>query len=207
MADTRQLHTLLRRVEQVKTWQLLVLLLLCGMVTLTFLRFTNINIVQRRDAVLQADRQGDSEALRNNLSALQRYSADHMNTTGAPLYLEGSYKRDVKKIVEQNSAQSVHENAMSEADKVCKSQHPGYSQAYVQCVAAEQAKFPSANPAAAINLPSPSLYRHIFYSPLWTPDFTGFSVLVCIFLSLLIVVRLVSLAILKVLVRRRYSSV
>lgn len=209
MADTRQLHTLLRRIEQVKTWQLLILLLLCTMITLTFLRFTNINMVQRREAVLQADKQADSQALRNNLSALQRYSAEHMNTTRQPLYLQDSYNRDAKKAIElQGSSEAVNSGAIAHAVAICTSRHGGYSPAYVQCVVSEQANIPgSSGVQKKLELPNENLYRHTFYSPLWTPDFTGYSVLVCLFLSLLIIVRLVSLVILKILVKQRYSSV
>lgn len=62
----------LKRLQQVKTWQLVLVLVLILFVTATFLRLNNIGMIQRRDAVLSADKQGNEDVLRNRLYDLQR---------------------------------------------------------------------------------------------------------------------------------------
>lgn len=164
---------------------------------------------QRRQAILHADNAGDTISVANNLFALQRYSAEHMNAATGAIYLEGSYKRDVEKIVEAGKAASVaNREANIKADEVCRSQFPGYSQAYILCNRSEQAKFlGTATLPTAQDFPNPVLYRRSYYSPAWSPDFAGWSLVVCAFITLVIVLRLVSLIILRLLLRRHYSGI
>jgi len=77
-----------------------------------------------------------------------------------------------------------------------------------QCFAAELAKYPSgSNAPDKANLPNPSLYRHTFFSPDWSPDFAGFSVLASALLTVVILLRFLAAALLRVLLRRHYSSI
>lgn len=165
-------------------------------------------MVERRTAVFAADKQGDAETTRARLFDLQRYSATHMNADSGTVYLEEQYKRDTQVAIEAASARNQGNNINLQADQACKAQFGGYSQAYVQCFASELAKFPSGvNAPDKANLPSPSLYRHDFSSPPWSPDFAGFGVLICLLVALVIIVRLLSLLLLRALLHRHYSSV
>lgn len=167
-------------------------------------------MVERRTAVKNADAANDSTSLLNNLYALQRYSSEHMNASSGTIYLESSYKRDVQKLVDEQKQNGTvkNKNALEKADQVCRSQFPGYSQAYVQCNLSEQDKYSSQSELQTkINFPNPELYRHEFISPRWSPDFAGWSVLVCVLITGVIVLRIISLLILRALLRRHYSSI
>ena len=178
------------------------------LITATFLRLNNIGMIERRTAVFNADKQDNSEVTRARLFDLQRYSAGHMNADSGTIYLEGQYKRDTQEAIEAASARDSGNNINVQADATCKAQFGGYSQAYVQCFAAELAKYPSGvNAPDKASLPSPSLYRHDFASPSWSPDFAGFGFVVCLLIVLLIAARLLGLVLLRAMLHRHYARV
>lgn len=208
MADKRRINQGIHRLQRVRTWQLVLLLLFAALLAATFLRLNNIGMIERRTAVLNADKQGDQEITRARLFDLQRYSAAHMNANSGTIYLQEQYARDTQASIAAASAREGTDNINLQADQACKAQFGGYSQAYVQCFAAELAKVPSgSNAPDKATLPSPSLYRHDFTSPAWSPDFAGFTLVICGFLVVLIVVRVLSLLLLRALLHRHYSSV
>ena len=209
MADKRRVKKSIRQLRRVKTWQLLVLLLLVGFIAATFLRLNNIGMIQRRDAVLAADKAGDTAAIESRLYDLQRYVAAHMNTETGPFYLEQQYRRDAQKAVDAASNDdNPNGNINVKAEAVCKPQYTVWSPAYVQCFTDELAKFPpSPDPAQNVALPSTTLYRHEFSDPLWSPDFAGWSVVVGVVILLMIVTRLISLGILRLLLKQHYRGI
>ena len=178
-------------------------------VTATFLRLNNIGMIQRRAAVLAADQSGDQATMQSRLYDLQRYSTEHMNANTGEFYLEAQYQRDVQKIISAASNDANPQgNIHAKADAVCRPQYTVWSQAYVQCFTDELSKYPpSSDPAQNVTFPPTGLYRHNFASPLWSPDFAGWSVLICIVLILMIVVRLVSLVVLNLLLKRHYRDI
>lgn len=207
MADKRRIKQGINRLQVIHTWQLVVLLILVGLIAATFLRLNNIGMIERRTAVLNADEQGDADITKARLFDLQRYSAGHMNAASGTIYLESQYRRDTETAIRKASAQDAGNNINVRADQVCKQQYGGYSQAYVQCFAAELAKVPSgSNAPDKASLPNPALYRHDFTSPAWSPDFAGFSVLIAAVIAAMIVVRLLGLLLLKALLHRHYSE-
>lgn len=207
--DKRQIRKTIWRLNRIKTWQLLVILLLMAFVAATFLRLNNIGMLQRRAAVLAADQTGGQETMQSRLYDLQRYASEHMNANTGPFYLEGQYKRDVERIITAASNDSNPQgNIHVKADEVCRPQFAVWSQAYVQCFTEELAKYPpSEDPAQNVTLPSTSLYRQNFASPLWSPDFAGWSLLACAVLIIMILVRLISLGILNLLLKRHYRGI
>lgn len=183
--------------------------------TATFLRLNNIGMIQRRDAVIAADEQGEENNTRNRLIDLQRFVSAHMNTGGNTVYLEYQYERDSQAIIQAATAAGAADNAdhdviNKKVDDICKPQFSGYNQGYVECFAREFARFaPGSDPVSeiAVDLPDPERYRFVFASPLWSPDFAGFSVLACIALVVVIIVRLIGLLILKILLKTKYQDV
>jgi hypothetical protein len=195
--------------QRVKTWQLVVLLILASFLTATFLRLNNIGMVQRREAVLSADETADKQAIVSRLYDLQRFVSAHMNTDmGKGLYLEASYRRDVQKAYDKVSVDSnPNGNIYKKAQDVCAPRFTRWSQAYVQCTSSELAKYPAAtNLVTDVQLPRADSYLHVFASPLWSPDFAGWSVLVCIALLLMIVVRIISVIVLRIILHHHYKS-
>lgn len=209
MADKRQIKKNLRRLQRVRTWQLLVLLVLSAFIAATFLRLNNIGMAQRRAAVLAADKSGDVDTIQSRLYDLQRYAAEHMNASTDAFYLESQYKRDVQERVEEAKRQgNPNGNINAKAEAACKPKFTVWSQAYVQCFTEELAKYPpSPDPAQNVKLPSTSLYRYSFASPLWSPDFAGLFVLVTLAILLMILLRLGGLVVLRLLLKRHYRGI
>jgi hypothetical protein len=205
VADRRQVKRSIRQLQYVKTWQLVVLLLLVGFVAATFLRLNNIGMVERRDAVLAADRDGDSTITQARLYDLQRYVSAHMNADMGSIYLENQYKRDSQKIIDAASADSnPNGNIYKKAQEVCAPRFSGYSQAYLQCTLDYLASVsPASNPTSSVTLPRADTYRHSFVSPLWSPDFAGWTVLVGILIIVMIIARMVGLIILRTILKMR----
>lgn len=208
VADKRHIKQGIHWLQRIKTWQLVLILILMSLLTATFLRLNNIGMIERRTAVISADKAGDSEVVRARLFDLQRYASSHMNADSGVVYLAEQYERDTKKAIAAASASENGDNINAKADATCKAQHAGYSQAYVQCFAAELAKYPSGmNAPDKASLPNSELYRHSFTSPIWSPDFAGFSVIICVLITLVILARLLSLVLLRALLHRHYSSI
>ena len=208
MADKRRIKQGIHWLQHIKTWQLLLVLVVMLLVAATFLRLNNIGMVERRTAVINADKQGDSEITKARLFDLQRYSTAHMNADSGIVYLAEQYQRDTQAVIAAASVNNSADNINTKADAACKAQFAGYSQAYVQCFAAELAKYPSGSnaPDKAV-LPNPALYSHSFSSPLWSPDFAGFTLIICVGITVVIIARLLSLLLLRAMLRRHYSSI
>ena len=196
-----------KRLQRVKMWQLLILLILAAFLAATFLRLSNTGMVQRRNAVIQADKVGDTQQITERLAELQAYSSTHMNASSGVIYLQHQYDRDAQaaiKAASESSTESASANA--HAESVCHPQYSGWSTAYMQCFLEELSKFPTTERLAEPKLPNTELYRYEFTSPLWTLDFAGCSLLIVALLVFVIIVRLISLIILRILLRRRYRA-
>lgn len=204
MVDKKQISRNLKQLRHIKTWQLLILLILAGFISATFLRLNNIGMIERRNAVSAADSVGDERITQARLYDLQRYVSAHMNTDmGKGIYLETSYKRDVQAAYTKASGTS-NGNIYKKAQEVCAPRYTSWSPAYVQCTVTELSKYPSAD---ALVLPKANIYLHSYVSPLWSPDFAGWSLVVCCVILLIIIARITSVAILRSLLRRRYKSI
>lgn len=209
MADNRTVKRSIKTLQKITTWQLAIILLLMLFVSATFLRLNNIGMAQRREAVKAADKQGDSTNLQNRVLDLQHYVTAHMNTDGNAVYLEQQYARDKAQILQKAAQSNTATDVINKkVDDICKPQFSGYTQGYVQCFAREYAKYaPGTDPISSVKGPDPDKYRIVFVAPLWSPDFAGFSVLACIVILLVIIIRLISLLVLKLLLKRHYQSI
>lgn len=178
--------------------------MLAGFVTATFLRLNNIGMEQRRSAVLQADKTGDQNAIKGRLYDLQRYVTAHMNSDMGSIYLEGQYRRDTQQAIDSASGDSPNGNIYKKAQDVCAPKFTHYSYAYLQCTVNYLSQFgPADSPSSDVKLPKADAYRYSFISPLWSPDFAGFSMLFCLFIVLIIFTRWITLAILKAMLKMR----
>lgn len=213
MADKRRVKQSIRSLQAVKTWQLVVLLILSLLISATFLRLNNIGMVERRNAVLAADESGNIENTQNRLYDLQRYVSSHMNASTDRIALQHQYERDAEKAkeaVDAGQGTSAQKAAMAACDPVAKANGWRFpSPPYVACLDRELSKFNGGDSAGqvAVTLPDQNLYYHEFTSPVWSADFAGWSVLVSLLLVIMIVARMVSLAVLRLLLRRHYSAI
>lgn len=207
MADTRNIRHSIKRLGAVKTWQLLIVLILLAFIAATFLRLNNTGMVARRDAVMAADKAGDTATIEARLYELQTYSLSHMNADTEVFYLQEQYNRDAQKAIDASSRQSsVTADANAKAEAVCHPQYQGWSTAYMNCFLSELAKYPTAEKLPEPVLPSPSLYRYSFASPMWSPDFAGWTVVACFVVIILIIARLIGLIVLRILLRHHYRE-
>lgn len=210
MSDKGRLRQQLSGLQRIRTWQLIVLLIIASLIAATFLRLNNIGMVERREAVISADEQGEEAVMIERLYALQRYVSAHMNTNlGQGVYLEKTFARDREKWQAQAYGdRNPNGNIFIKAQEVCQPRFTSWSLAYVQCVDNELAKFPSASEIASdTSRPRQETYIYSYASPLWSPDFAGWSVLVCLAILLVIIVRLVTIGILHLMLRRRYRNI
>ena len=164
---------------------------------------------QRREAVLTADKTGNETTIQSRLYDLQRYAATHMNASTGPFYLEGEYRREAQRRVDTaKTYTNPNGNIYAKAEGVCKPQFTVWSEAYVQCFADQLAKYPaSPNPDANVTLPDVTLFRYSYDSPLWTPNFAGLAVIVCFAIAAMIVARLVSIGVLRLLLKQHYRGI
>ncbi len=205
MQDQNRIKKNLKHLQVIKTWQLLVLLILMVFLSATFLRLNNVGMVQRRNAVLDSDKTGNTQELTSRIYDLQRYSAAHMNADSGVFYLQQTYNRDVQALVSANSAQSTSNQSVNDAaEAVCHPQFSSWSPAYVQCFVNELNKHTGPNSLPTVQLPSPALYRYSFVAPLWSPDFAGWSVLLTGLIMIAIILRIVTLFVLRLLLKRHY---
>ena len=210
MVNKRQVKQSIKGIQRVKTWQLVILLIIVGFIAATFLRLNNIGMVQRREAVLSADSEGNEEVTINRLYDLQRYVAAHMNTDlGQGVYLEHGYSRDVQKWQENQYGDSnPNGNIYKKAQEVCAPKFSSYSYAYLLCTTNELEKYPAAsNPGTTTPQPRMETYIHNYESPLWSPDAAGWSVVVFFIILILIIMRITGVAILQIMLRLRYKRI
>lgn len=211
--SARTLRHRLKVIGRIKTWQLLVLLLMMVLVSATLLRLNSLGMLERRAAVISADEKGDKEELRASIVDLQTYISQHMNTslTGG-LGLVKTYERDRDAALAAaesttNPSSAIYQQASIE----CRARFQGgvasFRNDYVQCVVEKVGSLsPQADPTAGVKLPKADAYRISFASPAWTPDMAGLSVLVCVLLILTIIVRFITLIVLRLLLKRHYRS-
>jgi hypothetical protein len=209
VADRQSVRKSIKQLQRVKTWQLLILLVLLCFIAATFLRLNNTGMIARRNAVADADKSANTNEISARIYDLQRYSAAHMNADTGVFYLQEQYNRDVKRQAEESggtgSAKALE--IRKAADAVCKPQFYGWSPQYVRCYVNELNKY-GANEISEseLTLPNSALYRYSFVSPVWSPDFAGWSIVGACAILIIIIARLVSLGILRLLLRRHYRE-
>lgn len=177
--NKRQLHHVWTKIRTVKPWYFLVIALLTGMVAVLALRHNNLHMMALKEAVYTADKNdGDTQKALQNL---QVYVTSHMNTDLSagndavypPIQLKYTYDR----LVQQESKQLASTNTKL------------YNDAQKHCEALDSTDFSGRNRVPCIqqyvkdhgaNLPAvpESLYKFDFVSPMWSPDFAGWSLVV-----------------------------
>lgn len=195
---------LLGIILRLNIWQLVIIFVLLAVLSGTLLRLNNVTMIQLREAVIDADVAGDSETIRTRLADLQSFVSGHMNTdlNGGVLLTE-TMKRDQESVVNVSSV-----NIYKQADEKCKS-NKVYA-AYFACmtnylngVPEGQAVSNSLFSASKVQL----IYTHNYASPLWSPDFAGWSLVICALVLVILISRLISLAYLHFLLRRHRNPI
>ena len=120
--DKKKTKFRIKRLSQIKTWQLVILLIMSGFISATFLRLNNVGMVERRESVENADKAGDIVNLQQRLYDLQRYVSTHMNADPGKIALDHTYKqmydRKLKEFEEEIKNQS-NNDTVSKVRAVC----------------------------------------------------------------------------------------
>ena len=216
MTDKRATKAKIRRLNQVKTWQLVILLLMSAFVSATFLRLNNVGMIERREAVNAADIEDDRATLERRLYDLQIYVSEHMNASPGRIALDKTYERDnqqrkddyAKSVADQPQG-DVYQQAEAVCGPQARAQGWRWPDArYTNCLDTELSKHPGATEMSNDFKPLPSEpYYQTFVSPLWSPDFAGWSVVITGVIALIIVIRMIVLIVLKILVKRKYRQI
>ena len=212
--NKRSLHTTFSVIMRVRTWQLVVMLLIGLVLSAAFLRLNNLEMDKRRTAVMQADKLADREATKQGLIELQRYVSAHMNTSlGNGFYLEHQYNRDKEAaLTAATSTTNPNSAVYQQASIECRNRFQGgvasFRNDYVACVAERvRALSPSTDPSVGLKLPKAESYYYNFASPLWSPDLAGIMVLFCLIVTSVILLRAIAAVVLRVVLKHRFKTI
>ena len=203
------------KIHKVKTWKLLLLLVPLLFVDATLLRMDHIKMTELRDAVLEADKNGDDEEISKALEELKRFvfsnivinivddNGNKKITFGTgPFDLGHQYIRAANKALEEAEKtvavdSNPNGNIYAMASEVCRPQAiaNGWNwndAGYINCMMGEIQKYPAADEiddTIIVNLPSKDLYRKNYAAPMWAPTLTGFMFLITFIVIVVIFIR------------------
>ncbi|HSW80865.1 MAG TPA: hypothetical protein VLG40_00575 [Candidatus Saccharimonas sp.] len=202
--NKRQLHHWFGIIKRVKTWQLFVLLVVLVGASAFFLRQNNLQMLTLRNLVVKADE--DNVDVDKSLLNLQHYVTSHMNTNlGSGVALQHSYERAYTAAVDAaanstNPQATIYTQVELECRPVYQSTHS--FPAYTSCAHDKLSQLtPGQDPLANIKAPSSDLYVFNFASPLWSPDVAGFTVVLTIVVTLLLIFKSITYLILRAILR------
>ncbi len=191
------------RKKHIKTWYLLVLLVVFTTVSVLALRHNNLTMVALREKVIVADKQNGDVA-----SAIADLNADvfhHMNTQIVrPVELVNTYNRRAQAVITAAN-QQTGTDIYAEATAAC--ERRGIPLTAIAECAAEYAL--AHNPDLAqkkIILPDKSRFTYTFASPLWTPDLAGFSLLITGVILVWLIARLIEYVLVRLTIRHRLKN-
>jgi hypothetical protein len=207
VANKRKLHHVLTVINRVKTWQLLILLVFCGLVAVTALRQNNLRMIELRNAVTKADEDPAGD-IKKALHDLQNYVTAHMNTNlGNGIYLQETYQRAYTLAVQAAVTATNPQSALyAQVELECR---PVYQRtksfpAYTQCAHDRLAQLaPEQDALANLKAPPTDLYHYNFISPLISFDPAGVFVIITGVILLMIVTRWIAYAALSLVLRAK----
>lgn len=222
---SNRLKQTLRKFSGVRNWQLLLILIPLLFVTATLLRLDHLKMSDLRRAVLDADAADDETATAENLQKLQDFVFSHIvinvvESNGeqaivfgtGPFYLEHAYLRAANAAIEAAESNLANDanpngNIYAAVSAICKplaiaNGWAWNSPGYLDCWTSELAKYPADDHLSpnllVADLPSTELFRHNYASPLWAPSWSGFAILICILIIIIVIFRFLIWCILRI---------
>ena len=187
--NKRRLHHTMVQMRKLRVWYLVVVVAVCGLITIIALRQNSSRALQLLETVHKVDQQnGDVEAA---LRDLRTHVYNHMNSSlvvsgGAypPIQLKYRYERLVA--AEKSRVEAANGSLYTTAQRQCEAQIPaGRSLGRIQCIQ----DYIVSNGGVAERAVPDSLYKFDFVPPRWSPDLAGFMVVITAFLGFALVVR------------------
>lgn len=204
-----------KKLPKAKTWQLLIVLILLLFLDATLLRQNHIRMTELRDAVLSADSAGDETKIQTSLNELKNYvfsnivinvvddnGTERITFGTGPFYLENQYKKSATaalKAAEERLSNDSNPNGniYATASDTCRAEALANNwswdnENYINCMLTEIQKYPASaeiEDQIIASLPSTSLYRHNYASPVWAPTLTGWMLLITLVIIVVIFIR------------------
>ena len=208
---------------KIKTWILLLVLVPLLFIDATLLRQNHIKMTELRDAVMTADDENDDAKIAETLIELKEFvfsnivvnvvedNGEQRLTFGTgPFYLEHQYLRAAEAALAAAEAALAGDanpngNIYGMAGDTCKALALANGWTwdntnFINCMMTEINKYPSAaeiQDTIIAALPSTELYRHNYASPIWTPSFVGWLILLTLIIIVVIIIRMIIWVILR----------
>ena len=208
---------------KVKTWILLLVLVPLLFIDATLLRQNHIKMTELRDAVMTADDENDDAKIAETLIKLKEFvfsnivvnvvedNGEQRLTFGTgPFYLEHQYLRAAEAALAAAEATLAGDanpngNVYGMAGDTCKALALANGWTwdntnFINCMMTEINKYPSAaeiQDTIIAALPSTELYRHNYASPIWTPSFVGWLILLTLIIIVVIIIRMIIWVVLR----------
>ncbi|MBQ3441393.1 hypothetical protein IJG27_03755 [Candidatus Saccharibacteria bacterium] len=205
----------LKKIPKVKTWQLVLILIPMSFISATLLRFDHLKMIDLKNAVISADESGDEQRTKDALNELKKFVESHnilnieekngnfvLYFGSGEIYLAKTYERTATamKIRAQEEAgvyANPNGNIYAQAMAVCQPLAHQYGWSWdtpehIACYQQELSKYPTTETIEdeiKVDLPSTSLYRYDFISPIFTFTPSGIFVVLTIILTIVIIVR------------------
>ena len=196
----KQVEYIRRWLKRIKTWHLVILFICLAVLSAVTLRFNSLNMMEYRQAVIDADKTLDQAEVAKSAQALKDFVSAHMNTDTGQVPLQNLYNKAVQEAFAQvNDVSSDGYQAATEACKSVLSQRgfAGYTACVADAVGTSDSNFNQPD------LPSPSLYYLSFAAPLWSFDSAGVSVALTFVVFFTILLKFLTEVVLAFLVRHR----
>jgi hypothetical protein len=174
------------------------------MLAAIFLRLNNLGMMDRREALIEADKTGDITKVQEAARNLQNYVAHHMNTSTGRVALQTLYDQDFNKIVEANKLPEVENGDYQSAMVKCRQMYPRGGTNWAKCVADSVGV--SEVDITTEPLPSPDAYYISYVSARLSFDMAGASVAVCFVMIIAIIFRLIFIIVLKIILKFKYRA-
>lgn len=187
--DKRYLHHLWTRIRPIKAWYLFAAFVVTLGIHIAALRSNNIGMVELREAVYLADKDGGN--VEQALQDLRSYVGSHMNTdldnengVYPPIQLKYTYERLIKS--ERERVDTVNSQVYIEAQGHCEALYPDSFSGGPRVPCIEQ--YVKANGTSAQSV-ADAQYKFDFVSPSWSPDLAGWTRVIGVFLLALTIIR------------------
>ena len=164
-------------------------------VSLLALRANNQNMVNLRDALIKADKSGDTGKVEIAAKNLQHYVAAHMNTDTGRVALQASYNKAAEAAMEAAKPAEIDSTVYQTAADNCRPQLTNYGyRAWASCVSDAVGTNSSVSVVTAEEVaPDPDLYYVDYASPQWSNDLAGWSIIIAIVSGMMLIYKGLSL--------------
>jgi hypothetical protein len=209
---------IIRSIRKIRIWYLVFALLPLLVISATLLRMDNQKLSELQNDVAAADESGDRDQILASLidlriyvsknivlTSYERNGESHLAFGTGPFYLKEEYVRRANEEIERakeeifsddNPNGNVFEQAAAICDPIARANGWRYPDPrYIECIMNELDKFPPSpeiDDFREIAIPALGLFRYDFASPIWAPTPTGFAILACLIIFLLIAFKIIA---------------